>query len=250
MCYNIFGDFMNKYALITGGTRGLGKECVKLFAKNGYNVIFCYKKENDLANLLVKDIENNFKVKCYAFKCDVALEEDVEKFYNAVLNITDNIDVLVNNAGISSDKPIYEKSVSEFKNVINTNLVGTYTIVKYFKCLMKKGAIVNIASNDGLNTCYKDEMDYAASKAGVISLTKTMAKEFAPSIRVNAVAPGWMDTDMSKKDMVDQDIELEKELILLKRFAKPIEVANVVYFLCSDLASYVNGTVITVDGGY
>lgn len=249
-CYNTNGGFMKKFVLITGGTRGLGRECVRLFAKNGYDVIFCYFKRSDLANDLVEQIQTEYNVKCYGFKCDVSKEEDINSFYQEVLKITNHIDVLVNNAGISCDKPIKEKSVLEFKRVLDVNLVGTFAIVKYFSKLMDKGTIINVASNDGIDACYKDEMDYAASKAGVISLTKTMAKEFAQNIRVNAVAPGWMDTDMSEEDIPLDELEYEKDLILLKRFASPLEVANVIYFLASDESSYINGEIIKVDGGY
>lgn len=241
---------MNKFVLITGGTRGLGRQCVRLFAKNGFNIIFCYLKEETLANNLICEIKNDFNVEIYGFKCDISKESDIKNFYDEVVKITEHIDVLVNNAGCSCDKPIVSKTVDEFKYVLNVNLVGTFAMVKYFSFLMDKGAIINVASNDGIDTCYKDEMDYAASKAGVISLTKTMAKEFSPNIRVNAVAPGWMKTDMSENDIPLDELEYEKDLILLKRFANPLEIANVIYFLASDEASYINGEIIKVDGGY
>jgi 3-oxoacyl-[acyl-carrier protein] reductase len=241
---------MKKYVLITGGSRGIGASCVKRFAKEGYNVIFTYLKNRDLAEKLKADIEKDYNLECYTYPCDISKENDIRKLYEYINGITDKIDVLVNNAGISSDKPIADKSIEEFKSIIDVNLVGTYAITKYFYPMIIKGSIINIASNDGIDTCYKDEMDYASSKAGVISLTKTMAKEFAPNIRVNAIAPGWVDTDMSKSDISDDELQYERDLILLHRFAKPEEIANVVYFLSSDEASYINGEVIRVDGGY
>jgi 3-oxoacyl-[acyl-carrier protein] reductase len=236
--------------LITGGTRGLGKELVYKYAKEGYNVIFNYVNSSDRALEIEKDVKDKFGVKCTSYKCDISNEEDVLKMFDEVKKEFNSIDVLVNNAAISCDNELSKKSVSEFKKVIDVNLVGTFIISKYFSQIMNKGSIINIVSNDGIDTCYKEEMDYAASKAGVISLTKTFAKELAPNIRVNAVAPGWMDTDMSKKDIDESELELEKEIILLKRFAKLEEVANVVFFLSSDKASYINGETIKVDGGY
>ena len=244
------GDFMKRFVLVTGGDRGIGKSIVEKFAENSFNVIFTYLKNEELALELVSNIKSKYNVECYTFKCDISNEDDVKKLYDNIQKITDSLYAIINNAGISMDKTIYEKSVQEFSKVISVNLVGTYSVVKTMVSMLSEGIIVNIASNDGIDNCYKDEMDYAASKAGVISLTKTMAKEFAPKIRVNAVAPGWVETDMSKNDLENADLKLEKDLILLKRFAKPEEIANVVYFLCSDDASYINGEVIKVDGGY
>ncbi len=241
---------MGKFVLITGGSRGIGLATVKKFASLGYDVIFTYLNSKEISNKICEDIQKEYNVKCFAFKCDISVEEDVKELYTKVNELTDALWALINNAGIADDKPIDSKSVSEFSHVVNVNLVGTYSVTKYFYKMLSGGSIVNLASNDGIDTCYKDEMDYAASKAGVISLTKTMAKEFAPNIRVNAVAPGWVDTDMSKNDISDSELQFEKDLVLLKRFAKPEEIANVIAFLCSDDASYINGEVIKVDGGY
>ena len=241
---------MKKFVFITGGSKGIGKSCVYRYAKEGYNVLFTYLNSETEALKIKEDINNNYNVICEAYKCDVSNESDIKELVKLISKTTDIINVLINNAGISLDKPIEEKSIEEFKHVINVNLVGVYSVTKYIYKLINNGSIINIASNDGIDSCYKDEMDYAASKAGVISLTKTMAKEFAPNIRVNAVAPGWVETDMSLKDINDNEIQYEKDLILLKRFAKPEEIANVVYFLSSDEASYINGEVIKVDGGY
>ena len=200
---------------------------------------------------ICKCIENEYNVKCHAYKCDISNEDDVKQLHSEVNQLTKSVSALINNAGIACDKCLDDKSVEEFSHVINVNLIGTYSVTKHFcDMLSKGGTIVNVSSNDGIDSCYKDEMDYAASKAGVISLTKTMAKEFAPYIRVNAVAPGWVETDMSKKDIPESEVALEKDLILLKRFARPEEIANVIAFLCSDDASYINGEVIKVDGGY
>ena len=241
---------MSKFVLITGGSRGIGASCVEKFASQGDNVIFSYLKNEKLANELTCRMENVYDVKCLTVQCDISNEQDVKQMYEFVNEHTNQLAALINNAGIASDKPIDKKSVQEFSHVVNVNLVGTYSVTKYFHKMLIDGSIVNVASNDGIDTCYKDEMDYAASKAGVISLTKTMAKEFAPSIRVNAVAPGWVETKMSQNDIDMSELQYEKDLILLKRFAKPLEIANVIYFLCSDEASYINGETIKVDGGY
>ena len=134
--------------LITGGTRGLGKELVYKYAKEGYNVIFNYVNSSDKALEIEKDVKDKFGVKCTSYKCDISNEEDVLKMFNEVKKEFNAIDVLVNNAAISCDNELSKKSVSEFKKVIDVNLVGTFIISKYFSQIMNKGSIINIVSND------------------------------------------------------------------------------------------------------
>ena len=237
-----------KVVFITGSSRGLGSVTARLFASKNYDVVINYNNSIEEAERLEKELESlNINVLC--LKGDVQQEEDVIRMVNAINERFGKIDVLVNNAGIALDNDIDDKSVSEFRKVVDTNLTSVFLVSKYASKLMKNGSIINITSTDAIDTCYKEEMDYAAAKAGVISLTKTMAKKFSPNIRVNAVAPGWMNTDMTS-DLEISFKKKEEEKILLKRFGEPIEIAQVIYFLATPESSYINGTVIRVDGGY
>lgn len=218
--------------LVTGGSGTLGKKIVELFLNEGYEVIYTYYKNN----VSIKGAKGIY--------CDVSNEEDVKKMFLEI----DNLDVIVNNAGISIDNTLEDKSSDEFRKVLDTNLVGVFNVIKYGSEKIKMGSIINIASTNGIDTGYELSMDYDASKAGVISLTHNMAKCLAPNIRVNCVAPGWINTNMNK-DMYPAFKKEEEGKILLKRFADASEVAEVVYFLASSKASYVNDAIIRVDGG-
>lgn len=238
-----------KKVLITGSSRGLGKETAKLFASLNYDVVINYYKSEQEAFQLKQEIEQKNHVNVLAIKADISNEEDVKNMMNIVKEKFGHLDCLVNNASICMDNDFKFKTIDEFTKVLETNLVGTFIVSKYSSTIMEKGCIINISSTDALDTCYKEEMDYASSKAGIISLTKTFAKALAPNIRVNAVAPGWIDTDMNKQ-MSKEFKKQEEEKILLKRFARPEEVARVITFLASQDASYINASVIRVDGGY
>ena len=158
------------------------------------------------------------------------------------------IDVLVNNASIALDNDLDNKDALEFKRVLDVNLLGTYLVTKYSLDLFDTGSIINVASTNGIDTGYIESIDYDASKAGVIALTHDFARALAPDIRVNAVAPGWINTDMTS-NLNPEFKKNEIDKILLKRFADPEEVAKVVFFLASSDASYINDTIIRVDGG-
>ena len=163
-----------------------------------------------------------------------------------------HIDALVNNAGIAIDTTFEDKTVENFRKILDTNLVGAFIVSKYVGKYMlenKSGVIINVASTNGIDTIYPESLDYDASKAGVISLTKNLALQYAPYIRVNAVAPGWVNTDMNK-ELDKTFIDKENEKILLNRFARPEEIAKVIYFLATPDASYINSEVIRIDGGF
>ena len=231
---------------ITGASRGLGYEVAKVFASHGYDVIGTYHKSLEKIEEVKKEIEEKYHVNFTIYKLDVSKEEDIINVRN---NMNTHIDVLVNNAGISRDSSFYDKTKDVFNEVLNTNLVGTFLVVKYLSKFMDKGSIVNVSSNCGMDAGYVEGIDYNASKAGMISLTKDMARFFAPNIRVNAVAPGWIETDMVK-DMDPEYRKEEENKALLKRFATSEEIAKVIYFLGSEDSSFMTGEVVKVDGGY
>ncbi len=240
---------MKKVVLITGGSSGIGKETVYKFAKNGYDVIFTYNKSKEMSKTIEKDIKSSYNVNIYSIKCDISLENDVKSLANFVKDKTNKIDVLVNNAGIAIDNLLEEKTVEEFKKVIDTNLIGTFSVVKYLGNLINDGgSIINISSTNAIDSYYIESIDYDASKIGIISLTHNLAKYYAPKIRVNCICPGWVDTLMNK-DLSKEQKDSENKKILLNRFAKPSEIANVIYFIASDEGSYINDAIIKVDGG-
>lgn len=240
-----------KNVLITGASRGLGRACALKFASKGYDVIINYNNSKDKALELKTKIEKEYGVSVLTIKADVSNEEEVKQMVDLVVKEFGKIDCLVNNAGIAIDTLFEDKTIDNFRKTIDVNLIGTFLVSKYVSLYMlkeKRGRIINISSTNGINTYYPYSLDYDASKAGVISLTKNLAMEFAPYINVNCVAPGWINTEMNKE--LDADyISEENAKILLGRFAEPEEIANVVYFLATDEASYVNGSIIRVDGG-
>ena len=239
---------MKKTVLVTGGSRGLGASIARVFAQYNYNVIINYKESDILANNLKKELESNYNIEVLLVKADISREEEVRKMFQSIIDYYPKIDVLVNNASISIDNDLVSKDALEFKRVLDVNLLGTYLVTKYSLDLFDSGAIINVASTNAFDTGYIESIDYDASKAGVIALTHDFAKVLAPNIRVNAVAPGWINTDMTNN--LNPDFKTKEEnKILLKRFADPEEIAKVIYFLASDDASYVNDAIIRIDGG-
>lgn len=239
---------MRKTVLITGGSRGLGASISKVFAQNGYNIIINYKERDINAFNLKKELESNYNVDVLLVKADISVEEEVKEMFQNIIQKYPKIDVLVNNASIALDNDLDNKDALEFKRVLDVNLLGTYLVTKYSLDLFDTGSIINVASTNGIDTGYIESIDYDASKAGVIALTHDFARVLAPDIRVNAVAPGWINTDMTS-NLNPEFKKNETDKILLKRFADPEEVAKVVFFLASSDASYINDTIIRVDGG-
>lgn len=242
---------MNKIVFITGASRGIGKTTALEFAKNGYDVAITYFENEHLAQEVKLDIEKLGR-KCVAFQCNIANEQQVKDVVYQIIKQFGKIDVLVNNASIASDALFGEKSVEDFKRVLDVNLVGTFIVSKNvgeFMLEKKGGKIVNIASTNGINTYYPMCLDYDASKAGIISLTHNLAMQFAPYINVNAIAPGFIATESEVKDMCEEFIKSEEEKIFLKRAGTEQDVANFVLFLASDKANFINNEVIRIDGG-
>ena len=238
-------------ALVTGSNRGIGKSCIEEFAKAGVDVVINYCHHKAEAEKLEKYISETYNVNVLTIKCDVSKEEEVENMVNEIVDKFGGIDILVNNAGVSRDSLLLDKNIKEFQRVLDVNLIGTYLCSKYVGKVMlqaKKGKIINIASTNAIDTFYPESCDYDASKAGVISLTHNLAREFAPFITVNCVCPGWTKTDMNKDLSIEQIVE-EKKKILLGRFAEPEEISKVIVFLASSKANYVNDSIIRVDGG-
>ena len=242
---------MDKVCLVTGGSRGIGKAIVIEYAKKGYNVIINYVNDYKKASELKNKVELEYKIKAMVVKCDISNPDEVKKMVKEVINTFGKIDVLINNAGIAIDTIFEDKTKDNFIKTLEVNLVGTFLVSKEvgkYMLLNKQGCIVNVSSTNGIDTIYPESLDYDASKAGVISLTKNLALEYAPYIRVNAVAPGWVITDMNK-NLSKEFVEKENKKILLNRFAEPEEIAKVIYFLTTSDASYINGAVIRIDGG-
>lgn len=241
---------MDKCALITGATRGIGKQIAITLAKQGYNIALNYRKENEELENTKKEIEK-IGVQILAVKGDVANFEDCENFVKQVIERFGQIDVLVNNAGITKDMLLMRMKKEDFEQVIDTNLVGTFNVTKNVVPYMMKarsGRIINISSVVGISG-NAGQTNYSASKAGIIGFTKSLAKEIASrNILVNAVAPGFIETNMT--DVLKDDVKQEiAKNIPLKRMGTTQDVANVVKFLASDDSSYIIGQVINVDGG-
>ncbi len=235
-----------KLALVTGGSRGIGKACAMELAKAGYDVVINYAGNVDAANKTVEEIKA-LGVDAAAYKFDVSNAEQVNAGIAEIVEKFGRIDVLVNNAGITRDGLFMRMSEENWNAVINTNLSSAFYVSQpVVKVMMKQrsGAIVNMASVVGVNG-NAGQANYAAAKAGLIGLTKTLAKELGSrGIRVNAVAPGFINTDMTK----DLDTSKFLDFIPLKRLGEPEDIAKTVKFLAAD-TDYITGQVIEVDGG-
>lgn len=234
---------MQRVILITGASRGIGASIAKKFLENNDIVYVNYNKSEEAA----KSVASSYSC-AKIIKCDVSNEEEVKRMIATIKEEVGHIDILVNNAGIAIDTTLEDKTKDNFRKILDVNLIGPFLVSKYAQKIMSSGSIINISSNTGIDAYYPYGLDYDASKAGLISLTHNLAVAFAPNIRVNAVAPGWVNTEMNKE--LDSDyIKEECGSILLNRFAEPEEIANVAFFLASNDASYINNTVIRVDGG-
>ena len=243
---------MNKNVLITGGTRGIGEAISREFAKKGYNLIINYIKSKEKAEKLKNELEEKYNIEVLTVQADLADEKEIKNMVDIALNKVGKIDVLVNNAGIIIDKEFEEKTIEDWKQTLNINLIAPFILTKLIGKEMvknKSGAIINISSINGINTYHPSSVDYDASKSGLISLTFDSAVEFSPYVRVNCIAPGWVDTEMNK-DLSEDYVKEEIERILVRRFGRPEEIAKVATFLASDDASFINSTVIKVDGGW
>ena len=239
-----------KTALVTGAGRGIGKAIAVRLAAAGYFVIVNYNGSREAAEQVVEEIRSAGG-EAEAMQCNVSSYSDAEQMINAIVEKHGSIDVLVNNAGITRDTLLMRMSEDDFDQVLSTNLKGAFNCTKFAtKYMMKKrfGRIINISSVSGVMG-NAGQANYSASKAGIIGLTKAVARELAGrNITANAIAPGFIDTDMTAV-LGDNIKEKVMETIPMKHFGKPEDIAETAAFLASDGASYITGQVIAVDGG-
>ena len=237
-------------AIVTGGARGIGKAIVQEFVRQGAKVAFNFVKSEDLALALKKEVEASGG-EALAFKQDVKDYDAIKTMVEGVRSHFGRLDIIVNNAGILRDKALMLMEEQDWEDVIATNLSGAFNLVRaaivtFMK--QKSGNIINLTSVAGTKGMPR-QVNYSASKAGIIGLTKSLAREVGPyNVRVNAIAPGFIDTDMVKDLKEDYKAKL-LEMIPLKRFGKAEEVAKIASFLASERSKYITGQVLTIDGG-
>ena len=238
----------DKVAIVTGGSRGIGSAIVRELARCGVKVVFTYLKSEESAKALSEEIKKSGG-RAEAFKSNASNYDDAKAAVEKTASSFGSLDILINNAGVIKDKSLMMMDPADWREVIETNLTGYFNMAKACIVTMmkqKSGNIVNISSVAGVIGTAR-QANYSSAKAGIIGLTKSLAKEVASfNIRVNAVAPGYIETDMTK------DLKQKDDLIKMipgGRFGKPEEVAKVVSFLASDSAKYITGQVIKVDGG-
>ncbi|MBM7613624.1 3-oxoacyl-[acyl-carrier-protein] reductase [Alkaliphilus hydrothermalis] len=243
-------NLSGKNALVTGGSRGIGKSIALALAGAGANVIINYTSNAEAAQATVKEIED-LGVKGLAVKANIANADDVKGMMDAIEEVFPQVDILINNAGITKDNLLIRMKEEDWDQVMDVNLKGTFLCTKAVARKMikqKSGKIINISSVVGVMG-NPGQGNYCASKAGVIGFTKSMARELAgKGINVNAIAPGFIATDMTAV-LSDQVKEHMLNNIPLQRYGNPEDIANVILFLSSDLSSYITGQVINVDGG-
>lgn len=242
----------HRVVLITGGAKGIGRAIALELAKYHYVIVVNYLHSKDEAEQLVEHIKEKYKTDCLAIQADVAKEEEVDSMVHNIELKFGQVDILINNAAIDLANLFHLKTASEFRKILDVNVVGAYNCARRVCDSMKEnkfGKIINIASTNGINTYFPMSFDYDASKAALISLTHNLAWQCAPYVNVNAIAPGFIGTASELDGYDDEFLKAECEKIMLKRYGQPEEVAKLVRFLISDDAKYINNSVIRIDGG-
>lgn len=242
----------NKVALITGAACGIGRATALKLAEIGYDIVINYLTSQTAALQLQEKITEEYGVNCIAIQADISSEEEVDAMVAEIEEKLGGVDILINNAAVDLPNLFHLKTADEFRRVLDVNVVGAYNCARrvYRHMLDNEyGKIINISSTNGINTYYPMCFDYDASKAALISLTHNLAVQFAPYITVNAVVPGFIGTQKELDGYDEEFLKQETEKILLKRYGKPEEVASLIRFLISDEASYINNTIIRIDGG-
>lgn len=243
---------MNKVAMITGSSRGMGKAEAYEFASRGYDIIIHYGKSKELAEAVKTEIEEKYGVRAATIQADLMNEEATRKLAQTALEAFGKIDVLVNNAGMALYDDFDKKTIQGFEQSMQVNLYAPFLLTQIIAPEMVKneyGKIINIATIDVMTTYNPESAEYDASKAALISLTKTSSLQYAPYVNVNCVCPGWVLTDMNK-DLPQELLDYQASKTCKRRMAKPEEVAKLVAFLASDDAEFIDGEVIKIDGGY
>lgn len=238
----------NKVAVVTGGSRGIGKAIAEKFAAEGASVAILYSSNSASADAVVEEIRNAGGT-AKAYQCHVENSDEVGKTIDDVVNDLGKIDILINNAGITRDKLLMMMKEEDFDDVISVNLKGAYNTMRKVCPMFARqrwGRVINLSSIAGING-NAGQVNYSASKAGLIGMTKSAAREFAGrGITVNAIAPGFVETDMTEKFASDENV---MKRIPVGRMGRPDEIASLALFLASDAAAYITGEVIRIDGG-
>ena len=241
---------LSKVAIVTGGSRGIGKAICQTFAENGCDVAFTYNNSKESAENLAKELKN-IGINAKAYKSDASSFDDATQLVEDVINDFGKIDILVNNAGIKKDNLLMRMNKEDFDSVVNTNLSSVFNLTKAsIRTFLKQrsGSIINISSVVGVKG-NAGQSNYSASKAGIIGFSKSVALELGSrNIRSNVIAPGFIETDMTDS-LSEGVINSWKESIPLKRGGKPSDVGNACVFLASDMSSYITGQVLHIDGG-
>ena len=245
---------MPKTVLITGATRGIGQAIAYRFGAMGYNLALNYAS-NDNDALETQQALEKMGIKPLLLKADISKSSDVDTMFDEIIKTYGKIDVLINNAGLNIDRAFIEMTEEEWDRVIHVNMKGTFLVsqkaVKQMLLQETEGIIINIGSSTGIGGRING-INYCASKAGILMMTRCMAKELGPKIRVNSVIPGFTRTKETEERFhlkTNEAFELEKRKIPLNRLAEPFEIANLIEFLVSDKAAYINGQKFIVDGG-
>ncbi len=243
---------MGKVVLVTGASGGIGSAIALKLASRGYDLVLNYFTSESKALQLEKEIREKYNVRTLSVQADVSKEEEVDAMVTLAEKELSGVDILINNAGVDAPDLFSRKDAAEFRRILDINLIGAFNCAKrvYPHMLAQEyGKVINISSTNGINTYYPVNLDYDASKAALISLTHNLAVQFAPYVTVNAVAPGFIGTENELKGYEKDFLKEETEKILLKRYGTPEEVANLVSFLLSEEAAFINNTVIRIDGG-
>jgi|TARA_B110000014_G_C20120104_1_gene593191 3-oxoacyl-[acyl-carrier protein] reductase len=243
----------NKLALVTGANRGIGLSILKKFSENGANIIACTRERNEKFEELILDISKKHKNKIIPIYFDLSKENEIEQGIKKINSLSDNVEIIVNNAGINQVSLFQMTPIEKIKEIFDINFFSHLRLTQKLMKIMiknKKGSIINISSN-AAQECDAGRVGYASSKAALVAFTKVLSKELGNfNIRVNAVAPGLTNTEMMKKDISEKIIEEAIKKTALKRPAEAEEISNTVMFLASDLSRYITGEVIFVTGGY